>query len=224
MGAGLTVDKARHPLEGTQGMSAAIQSLLWIAVSFLCGSLPLSYWLGRLALHTDIRHYGDGNPGAANVWRAGGKWWGLLAILLDGLKGLIPVAFANFATGLEGGWLAAVTLAPMFGHAFSPFLGFRGGKTLAVTFGAWAGLTLYVVPTILGLSFAFWLLVLSAEAWAVLMGMLTLLVCLLFWFPNPVWMAVWLVSFGLLMWKHWTGFQQKPRLSKARFNKLARRP
>ncbi|KPK05115.1 MAG: hypothetical protein AMJ56_16395, partial [Anaerolineae bacterium SG8_19] len=66
--------------------------LIWIALAFLCGSLPLSVWLGRLVLGIDIRQFGDGNPGAANVWRAGGAKWGLTAVLLDFLKGAIPVA------------------------------------------------------------------------------------------------------------------------------------
>ena len=108
---------------------------LWFLVAFVFGALPLSVWLGRFALGVDIRKYGDGNPGAANVWRAGGKWWGLLAILLDGFKGLIPVAIANFAIGIEGWWLTAIALAPILGHTYSPFLNFRGGKALSTTFG-----------------------------------------------------------------------------------------
>jgi glycerol-3-phosphate acyltransferase PlsY len=202
-------------------MSPAYNAMLWIAISFFCGSLPLSFWLGKIALGTDIRQYGDGNPGAANVWRAGGKWWGILAILLDGIKGLIPVACANFIVGVQGWALVAVTLAPMLGHAFSPFLGLRGGKSLAVTFGAWAGLTLAEIPLVLGVSFAFWLFLLSSESWAVMAGMLTTLVYILVRSPDPVWIGVWLGSFALLMWKHRDGFRKRPHLP--RFGSSSRR-
>ena len=96
-------------------MNEPVTNLLWIAFAYLCGALPLSYWLGKVFLHVDIRQYGDGNPGGANVWKAGGKWWGLTAIIMDGFKGLIPVALANFQGGVTGWALVAVCLAPILG-------------------------------------------------------------------------------------------------------------
>ena len=60
--------------------------MTWVAmvfISFLCGSLPFSVWLGKLFVGVDVRQYGDGNPGAANVFRAGNKVVGLVALLLD---------------------------------------------------------------------------------------------------------------------------------------------
>jgi glycerol-3-phosphate acyltransferase PlsY len=189
-------------------------NLLWILLAFASGSLPLSLWLGRLALGVDIRQYGDGNPGAANVWRAGGRWWGLLALLLDGFKGLIPVALAKYAGGVEGWPLVAVALAPVVGHAYSPFLGFRGGKALSTTFGIWCGLTLWVVPTVLGLSLAFWLLILRSEAWAVLAGLVILLIFLVSTHAGPELLAVWAGCAALLLWKHRTDFQRPPQWSR----------
>lgn len=189
-------------------------TVLWIVFAFFCGSLPLSYWLGRIFLHTDIRQFGDGNPGAANVWRAGGRWWGLLAVFLDALKGLVPVALANFWAGLSGWPLAAVALAPILGHAYTPFLGFSGGKALAVTFGVWTGLTLWQGPVVLGAAFAVWLLILRVEGWAILAGMLTLLVYFLLTQAPLTWLAVWLGSFLLFMWKHRADFRRRPDLSR----------
>jgi glycerol-3-phosphate acyltransferase PlsY len=104
----------------------------------------------------------------------------------------------------------------MFGHAFSPFLGFRGGKSLAVTFGAWTGLTLAEIPLVLGISFAIWLFLLSSESWAVMAGMLTTLGYILAWSFNPVWLVVWAGSFALLMWKHRDGFRKRPHLPRLR--------
>jgi glycerol-3-phosphate acyltransferase PlsY len=172
----------------------------------------MSYWLGKVFLHVDIRQYGDGNPGAANVWRAGGKWWGLLAIFLDAFKGLVPVALANFWAGLTGWGLAATALAPILGHAYTPFLRFNGGKALSVTFGVWTGLTLWQGPVVLGLAFAVWLKVLVVEGWAILAGMLTLLVFFLITQAPTTWLAVWVGSFLLFMWKHRSDFRRPPDL------------
>ncbi|GAB4579752.1 MAG: glycerol-3-phosphate acyltransferase [Anaerolineales bacterium] len=151
---------------------------------------------------TDIRQYGDGNPGAFNVFRAGGKGWGWVAILLDGLKGAIPVGLANYWIGLEGWSLAVVALAPILGHAYSPLLKFRGGKALAVTFGVWTGLTLWLAPTILGLGFALGVKVFGTNGRAVMFGQGILLVGLAIAELNGVWMAVWLGMTILLGWKH----------------------
>lgn len=187
-------------------------ALFWVIVAFFCGSLPLSVWLGRLALGKDISQYGDGNPGAANVWRAGGGRWGMLAVLLDFLKGAVPVGLANFVFGLEGWQMAAVAVAPILGHAFSPFLGFQGGKALAVTFGIWTGLSLFVVPLILGLFFGLYLWWLKPEGWAVMAGVASLLIVLLLFFPDPVWLATWVGMMLILAWKHRSDLSQRPRL------------
>ncbi|MGB3717614.1 MAG: glycerol-3-phosphate acyltransferase [Candidatus Promineifilaceae bacterium] len=188
-----------------------MRELIWIVLAFLCGSLPLSVWLGRVALGKDIRQFGDGNPGAANVWRAGGPGWGMLAVLLDFLKGVFPVGLANFVFGVEGVALVIVAIAPIAGHAFSPFLGFHGGKALAVTFGIWAGLTLWIVPTILGLFFGIYLALLKPDGWAVMAGMFSLLVVLLI-IGNPIWLGIWAGMSAILGWKHRADLVQKPAL------------
>jgi glycerol-3-phosphate acyltransferase PlsY len=186
--------------------------LIWIILAFFCGALPLSVWLGRVALGVDITQYGDGNPGSANVWRAGGGRWGMLAVLLDFLKGVIPVSLANYAAGLDGWLLAAVAIAPIAGHAFSPFMGFHGGKALAVTFGIWTGLTLYIVPLMLGGFFGLYFWLLKPEGWAVMAGAFSLLLVLLIFFPDPVWLAVWAGMTLILAWKHREDLRQRPQL------------
>lgn len=193
-------------------MTSLFADLLWITFAFLCGSLPLSYWIGRVFLHTDIRQYGDGNPGAANVFAAGGRWLGVAAILADGCKGLIPVALANFQGGVEGWALVAVCLAPILGHAYSPFLRFQGGKALAVSFGVWTGLTTWQGPVVLGLAFAVWLLVLKVEGWAVVAGMVTLLAFLLFTAAPWTWLAVWSGNFLIFILRHKTDLRRRPDL------------
>lgn len=186
--------------------------ILWVLVSFVCGALPLSVYIGKLALGVDIRHYGDGNPGASNVFRAGGKGWGVMALLLDFLKGAAPVAVAHFIYQWQGWNLTAVALAPIVGHAYSPFLRGRGGKALAVTFGVWTGLSLYVIPICLGLLFAFWLFALKPEGWAVLSGCLTLLPVLLLMAVPPAWLGIWAGMTLILAWTHRQDLQGWPQI------------
>ncbi len=196
--------------------------LLWTAIGFLAGSLPFSVWLGRLAAHADVRRYGDGNPGAANAWKAGGWQVGAAALLLDAFKGGVPVGLAHFWAGLGGWELVPVALAPVLGHAFSPFLGFRGGKALAVTFGVWAGLTLGEVPIVLGLLFALFLWVFDNNAWAVMAGLVGLLAYLLYRQAGSPLLAVWAGNALILAWKHRHDLRRRVHL-KARLGRLPRR-
>jgi len=182
----------------------------WFVVAFLCGSLPFSVWIGRWRLGLDIRRYGDGNPGTANVFRAGGRVWGVVALVLDFFKGAIPVGLAQWYAGLSGWPLAIVAIAPILGHAYSPLLGFHGGKALAVSFGSWAGLTLWQAPVVLGLSLTFWLGVLSSDGWAVVLGMFSLLAYLLATGAPDYLLAVWIFNASLLSWKYRHSLRQRP--------------
>ena len=187
-------------------------TLVWIIIAFVCGAFPFSVWVGKLALRTEIRNYGDHNPGATNVIRAGGWKWGVPALLLDYLKGVVPVGIAYFVVGLDGISLVLVALAPILGHAFSPFLGFHGGKAVAVTFGIWTGLTLGEVPVVLGLLLGLWFGIVAVSGWAVMLAMLGLLVYLLIFHPDPVLLTVWGGNTLILAWKHRhsTRAQMKP--------------
>jgi glycerol-3-phosphate acyltransferase PlsY len=185
------------------GIDQILKAVFWVILGFLCGSLPLSYWLGKLMLKQDIRKFGDGNPGGTNVWKAGGKWWGMLAILLDGFKGLIPVSLALYIGGLGGWFVYPLTIAPVLGHIFSPFLGFHGGKALATTFGVWTGLTFYYVPLIFGISIGFWIWLLKRDVLAILAGVITVLIPLLIWNHDLVLVITWLTNGAILVWRYW---------------------
>lgn len=185
--------------------------LLWTAIAFLAGSLPFSVWLPRLVLRADVRHFGDGNPGGANAWRAGGWRVGLPALLLDYLKGAVPVSLAHYVVGLTGWMLVPVALAPILGHAFSPFLSFRGGKALAVTFGVWTGLILGAGPLILGLFFALFYLVQSNDGWAAMLGTVAFLGFLLVQGVGLPLLFTWGGNTLVLAWKHRRELRQPVR-------------
>lgn len=193
-------------------MTMVQAAALWTGIGFLLGAMPFSYWLGRLVLHTDIRLYGDGNPGAANAWRAG-KWRvGVPALLLDYLKGAVPVSLAQGQGGLHGWVLLPVALAPVLGHAFSPFLHFKGGKAVAATFGIWTGLTIWEAPTVLGISVGVIHRFQVIDAWTVMGGMVGLLFYLLQRGTALHILAIWSGNLVVLVWKHRDDLRQRPRL------------
>ena len=196
--------------------------LIWIGIGILLGSMPFSFWLGRLILDTDIRRYGDGNPGAFNAWRAGGRQVGLLALSLDYLKGAIPVGLANYGFGVTGWWLVAAALSPVLGHAFSPFLRFRGGKAVAVTFGIWTGLTLWRCPTILGCLLGIFYSLQSMDGWSVILSMTGILVYFLLRQADIFILIIWSGNILILTWKHRHDLRQRIRLRPSILNALRR--
>jgi len=187
-------------------------TVLWAGIGFLCGSLMFSYWIGRLVLHRDIRAVGDGNPGATNLLKAGDVPLGLFALLFDALKGVLPVAFAKYVLGLTGLPLVIIALSPIFGHAFSPFLRFKGGKAVAVTAGVWTALTLWEAPTLGGIVLGLWFSVVEVSGWAVVLMGLTMLTYYLLTNRNPVLISVLLVNLLLIGWKYHADLRQPPGL------------
>lgn len=155
------------------------------AAGFLSGSVLYSYFLPKWFRRVDVRVLpGDGNPGAHNAIRAVGAPLGGLCLFLDILKGFAPVFIAAVLLHIRGGFLAPVAAAPVLGHAFSPWVRFRGGKGVAVTFGVLMGLfpvswiLLSLVAALLLLRFVF---VVRPDSDCVTAAMvLAFLLCLLF--------------------------------------------
>ena len=115
--------------------SISLSSLvLWCLGAFLCGSVPFGLLLVKLAGKGDVRAHGSGNIGATNVSRVGGKALGILTLLLDILKGFLPVFLAK-QLGLGESILSLLALAAVLGHVFTPWLKFQGGKGVATALG-----------------------------------------------------------------------------------------
>jgi glycerol-3-phosphate acyltransferase PlsY len=184
--------------------------LLWTLAGFLLGAIPFAWLMGRLFLHRDLRRTNDGNPGAANLWKAGGWPLGFSSLWLDFLKGAVPVGLAYFQYQIGGWAILPVALAPVAGHAFSPFLRFHGGKAIATSFGIWTGLTLWAGPTILGLSLTALLFLITVDDWAVMGGMAVLLALLPLLGAPPSFYAIWAGNLLILIWRHRHGLAQRP--------------
>jgi len=112
-------------------------SVTLVVVSFVAGSIPFG-WLVARARGVDIQARGSGNIGAANVARTVGLRLGLLVLVLDALKGALPLVLAT-RSGLSSesalGVLHVAGAAAVVGHVFTPWLRFRGGKGVATSLG-----------------------------------------------------------------------------------------
>lgn len=118
--------------------------VIYIITGFLCGSVPFSWFLGKLK-GVDLREHGSGNPGATNLLRTCGKAMGIAGLLLDAFKGAFPVLLALRADTPFMWISAAVALSAVLGHVFMPWFGFSGGKGVSTAFGALLVLAPYPV-------------------------------------------------------------------------------
>ncbi len=118
---------------------------------YLLGSIPTGILLTRFFSRIDPRKTGSKNIGATNIFRTAGKTLGILTLIGDVLKGMVPVVIAmkwglTEQWGLsDHAWIAIVGICPILGHIFPIFLGFKGGKGVATALGVYLPISLISV-------------------------------------------------------------------------------
>jgi glycerol-3-phosphate acyltransferase PlsY len=110
-----------------------MRPVTYLLLGYLLGSIPFGLLLTRAAGLGDIRRVGSGNIGATNVLRTGNKALAAATLLLDGLKGAVAVLLATWLGGHEAVLWAGI--GAVLGHAFPVWLGFKGGKAAATSYG-----------------------------------------------------------------------------------------
>jgi len=132
-------------------MEVFLKAIFFI-LSYVAGSIPFGVIFAKMK-KVDLRKIGSGNIGATNVGRALGWKFAVITFLLDAFKGFLPaflgkVCWESVPTGVIAG------LISFYGHIFSIFLKFRGGKGVATAFGAIVGIN----PEIGGILFGIWII------------------------------------------------------------------
>ncbi|CAN5899326.1 glycerol-3-phosphate 1-O-acyltransferase PlsY [soil metagenome] len=178
--------------------------------AYLIGSLSFAVIVSRAMGLDDPRTYGSGNPGATNVLRSGNKLAAIATLVLDALKGFIPVVLADqFGPrfGLGEGTVALVGLAAFLGHLWPVFFRFEGGKGVATAAGVllalnpWLGLATLVTWAIIAAFFRYSSLAsIVAAAFAPFYQVLM-------WGFGPVATAVGVMGL-LLLWRHMSNIQK----------------
>jgi glycerol-3-phosphate acyltransferase PlsY len=161
-------------------------------------------------LGKNIRDYGDGNPGAANVFRAGGRKAGILAMILDMAKGVPFVILAHSLFRLPDPIVMAVGLSAILGHAFSPLLGLRGGKAIGVTLGVLSAIPQHYILAAFIIFMLLGALFIEIDAWAVMLGAIGSLVYLVA--KGNSWESLFMLCvLAILAVKHFNDLKTFPR-------------
>ena len=131
-----------------------------LLVAYIMGSFPMGYWVGQVFFKKDITATGSGNIGATNTYRILGPRAGAVVLLADFLKGAAPVIIMKSVKApveLAPWFVVAAGLLAMFGHTFSVFLKFKGGKGVATALGV----IIVLLPNVMVALLAIWLVVLG---------------------------------------------------------------
>ena len=131
-------------------LSAIVFSILAVLIAFFIGSIPTAYIVGRFRKGVDIRTIGSHNAGTMNVVYNVGFFWGLLVLFIDIIKGVLAVFIAVQLSPSVVVHLIAGIFA-VLGHAFPPYLKFRGGKGGATCIGVLVYLLPWATPIYLGI-------------------------------------------------------------------------
>jgi glycerol-3-phosphate acyltransferase PlsY len=197
--------------------------------AYLMGSVSFAVVVSRVMGLADPRSYGSNNPGATNVLRSGNKAAALLTLVLDGVKGWLPVyAVVHFgpAYGLGQGSVAMVALAAFVGHVWPVFFRFQGGKGVATAAGV-----LFGINPFLGLAtFATWLIVaffsryssLAALASAVFAPAYYFLGHRVAWYADDFVLLATVVMSAILVWRHQGNIAKLMRGEESRIGSAAR--
>ena len=189
-----------------------LQIILLTIATYFIASIPMSMVVGYLVTGEDIRNYGDGNPGATNVKRAtGGIQWYVVALVLDGFKGLFPVGIPHNLLGWSGWAVTPVAIAAVLGHAFMIYLRFGGGKAIAITGGIWTGLLVWEGLAVMVISLLIGYALFKTDDWSITFMMVLILVyMLIFHQSEPYVYAVWAGNAAVVVYKHRQGLMQRP--------------
>lgn len=180
-------------------------TIFWLAISYLLGAMPFGLLISRTCCGIDPREQGSGNIGATNVGRLCGTRYGAMTLVLDVLKGFLPVLVAtSFSDSYF--FLTLVATAAVSGHMFSVFLNGKGGKGVATWVGAFLAISPWAV-ILCGLAFLAALYFYNFVSLASLVMVALMPVVLLF---QGLFGAIplALVLMGLIFWKHSENIQR----------------
>jgi len=188
---------------------ALLYPLAATGVAYLIGSVSFAVVVSRFMGLDDPRSYGSNNPGATNVLRSGNKLAAVLTLLLDAVKGWLPVwvvVHEGAAYGLGEGTVAMVALAAFMGHVWPLFFRFQGGKGVATA----AGVLIGIQPFLGVATLATWLIVAYFSRYSSLAALASALFAPAYYFlghrvawymDNRVLLAVAVMS-AVLIWRH----------------------
>ena len=192
--------------------------ILLFPAAYLIGSIPTSYWIGQLFFGINLFEHGSKNVGATNAWRTMGPPVGVLVLVLDLLKGFLPVMYALQVFPEASLMPVGIGITSVFGHSVSIFLRFRGGKGVATSAGIFLGLAPIALGMCLGI-FLILVLLTRYVSLGSLVSSLSLPILAFYFYPQRP--LVWQIGIGvaiLILIRHRANLQ---RLISGNENKLS---
>ncbi len=196
--------------------------------AYLLGSIPTAYLIGRLVRGVDIRGYGSGNVGSANLWEHVGKRWVYPVAMAEiFIKGALPIWVALYVLDIDrsSALLIGPPLLAIAGNNWSIFLKLQGGRGIAVAGGTLVALSPILAIAVAAISILGWKITKSSGLW-VLISLMTL--PLIAYLAHDNLNLVW-YCFGLLgivalkrLSANWTPFPADVSRKKVLFNRLFR--
>ena len=180
----------------------------WAILCFFSASIPWALIIGYLFTNQDIRSIGDRNPGGTNTLRLAGIRVGLLAIFLDIFKSFIPIYLA-ISFGIDSWDLVLISISSIIGSIFSPFLKFKGGKSLSVSCGIWMAISSGIIGPIICIMMAFSHLIQKVHIWTIIFGWIGILLWVILFSTNLEIILLWVINFLLVMFKHKSELNQR---------------
>lgn len=150
-----------------------------VLASYLLGAIPTSYIVAKRARGIDLRTVGSGSLGATNLYRALGWKYAVPVGVFDALKGATPVAILGPWASLGTTGSVVLGIFAVFGHVFSVFVNFKGGKGVATS----AGVVLGLAPGAFGVTLAIWGAILTVSGYVSLASITAALVL-----PAAIWL------------------------------------
>ncbi len=196
--------------------------------SYLLGSIPTAYLIGRMVKGVDIRSYGSGNVGSANLYEHVGKRWVYpVAAVEVFVKGALPIVVALYVLDIDrsSAYLIGPGLLTLAGNNWSVFLKLQGGRGIAVTGGTLLALMPVLAVVCAVISVGGWKLTKSSGLWVLVsLILLPLWAYLLYDNLNLVWFSFGLLGIVVLkrLSANWTPFPEEISRKKVLFNRLVR--
>ena len=174
---------------------------LLLLASYLIGAIPSGVILTRLFGGADLRKSGSGNIGATNVYRVAGRKLGVLTLIGDCLKGVLPVLLASSVFALAEPQIALVALAAFLGHCYPVYLGFKGGKGVATALGIFLVLSPLSILCVLGIFIAVLYLWRFISLASITAAASVPFLVLFFERSTPLVVATLIIA-GIVIWRH----------------------
>lgn len=196
--------------------------IILILVAYIFGSIPNALWIGKVFKGIDVREHGSKNTGSTNAARVLGAKLGILTLILDISKGALPIILGRIFLNNDEFFgqnmnLILIGMFAIFGHSFSLFLKFKGGKAVATTLGVFLILVpkaILIAAIVFFIIFGIWKYVSLSSIFAAI----SLPIAIWFCYKNIFFTVFGTIIAALIVVKHKSNIERLKNGTEAKFS------